>query len=53
MRAQKYSDALPLLEWLFLSSPDSVELERQLAECYQRLGSTEAAYKIRKTINRG
>lgn len=48
--AQRYSEALPLLELLSKSAIGSIESERTLAECYKRIGNLEASYRVRKQL---
>ena len=50
LKLDKYIEALPLLETLSLAGDQSLESNRTLADCYQRLGRDESCYKIRKQI---
>lgn len=50
LKAQRYFEALPLLQMLSKSTVDSVEVERTLAECYRQVGNVEASYKVRKQL---
>ncbi|MDP3684176.1 MAG: hypothetical protein Q8S01_09605, partial [Ignavibacteria bacterium] len=46
----RYEEALPLFEFASFAGMNSATMMRKLADCYTRVGNTEACYEVRKQL---
>jgi len=49
-QAKRYPEAITSYEFISISPARTNEIDRKLADCYQRVGNLEASYNVRKSL---
>lgn len=49
-KAKRFHEAIIPYEFIYISQSKTIENDRKLAECYQRVGNLEASYAVRKNL---